>query len=702
MSLNFIVFSLDTTLVNHQLSIYDGANVNAPLMGSYTGNALQGLVVVASASNATGCLTLRFTSNAVGNGVFAATVACTGPCPAPLASFFTSEGDTARMCPGELLSVDGSASIAAPGRTIAQWKWVQTGFGAQTTTSPIAAIDVIDGGISFLHLQVVDNLGCPSPLAGSTPVLVAPRPDLGITNAPTVACLGSELVLSAYPVAGSFILDNSSCVLQATPTFLPDDVGLPIEFPIQIVAADAGAVLTDADQLGEICVDLEHSFMGDMVISLTCPNGSSVNLHQQGGGGTYLGAANDNDSNQSPIPGDCWTYCWSASATNGTWVDNSIGGNSNTTLAGTPPNLALNPGTYEPVQSLDDLLGCPLSGTWKLTFVDLWGADNGAVCGWCMGIAIDTDTALVDLAPSLGTNSADSSFWSGPNVVNDATDVTAATAIATSVGGQEYIYSVTDSYGCVHNAIVPVEVVEVPVVNAGPDLSYCADPVLIEAEVQGGIGEFTCTWTLRLMDSALDSWNGGAHLDVTIGGVMTTYTVPSGVAMVEHELEVSVGQSVVLEYTAGTIWNGENRVELIDSEGNILLSSPNGPPTSILYAGTAYCGSGPGPVSWTPSQGLIDPNSLTPLAAPAMDTEYTLTVTVPGPAGCSASDVVLVTTQGAAPFGLDYDEGTPSAMRRPERFRAVRLVHERCACHRDHGPLLHHQHIRRLDRSRSG
>ncbi|MCB0769929.1 MAG: hypothetical protein KDC00_05940, partial [Flavobacteriales bacterium] len=70
-SLNFVVFALDTTGSDDRLMIHDGDDPNAPLMGTFTGNSLQGLVVVASANNISGCLTLVFTSNALGNGLFA-------------------------------------------------------------------------------------------------------------------------------------------------------------------------------------------------------------------------------------------------------------------------------------------------------------------------------------------------------------------------------------------------------------------------------------------------------------------------------------------------------------------------------------------------------------------------------------------------------------------------------------------------------
>ena len=55
-------------------------------------------------------------------------------------------------------------------------------------------------------------------------------------------------------------------------------------------------------------------------------------------------------------------------AINGTWEEGqSYGGN----------NVTLPSGYYESVEALDGLLGCPISGVWRLEICDLWGQDNG-------------------------------------------------------------------------------------------------------------------------------------------------------------------------------------------------------------------------------------------------------------------------------------------------------------------------------------
>ena len=127
-------------------------------------------------------------------------------------------------------------------------------------------------------------------------------------------------------------------------------------------------------------------------------------------------------------------------------------------------------------------------------------------------------------------------------MVNDVSDATSAEAIITAAGTEDFTYSVIDSYGCVHDTLFSVLVLGVPVVDAGPDLTVCADSVLLSAAVSGTAGS-TCSYTLTLTDAASDEWNGGAALAVTIGGVTTNYTVPNLVNEVVIALPVTSGQS---------------------------------------------------------------------------------------------------------------------------------------------------------------
>ncbi len=86
-SLDFTVFATEPG--NDFLLIYDGPDTTAPLIDVYTGGASPGTVYT-SPSTTTGCLTLRFQSNAVIVGAgWEASISCVDPSTIPLSPFMT-------------------------------------------------------------------------------------------------------------------------------------------------------------------------------------------------------------------------------------------------------------------------------------------------------------------------------------------------------------------------------------------------------------------------------------------------------------------------------------------------------------------------------------------------------------------------------------------------------------------------------------
>ena len=127
---------------------------------------------------------------------------------------------------------------------------------------------------------------------------------------------------------------------------------------------------------------MEHSYLRDLEISISCPNGQSIVLHDfggQNGGPVFLGEPIDNDG-FFPIPGTGYEYCWTPNATNGTWLE-FINNNNVATLPS---------GDYSSFDPMTDLLGCPLNGVWTITVTDLWPADNGFIFEW----SIEFDASL--------------------------------------------------------------------------------------------------------------------------------------------------------------------------------------------------------------------------------------------------------------------------------------------------------------------
>ncbi|MCB0769914.1 MAG: gliding motility-associated C-terminal domain-containing protein [Flavobacteriales bacterium] len=653
-SLNWIVANLSTAGPNNNLDrirIWDGDNTGETFLGEYTGNGLQGLIVSATTFNTTGCLTVQFISNNVaGPGNFAASITCFTPCERPIAVASMSEAVPALVCVGENIAFDGTASYAAAGFNIVSYEW---DFDDGTTAGSSTATHAFDvPGEYIVQLNLIDDNDCVNANVVDLQVLVSTTPSFQGTVESVELCLGATVDLNAVvtPITWTGIPDANF----GDGVFLPDDVGQPFTSSLSFTQFEPGQTLTDCNDLLDVCVEMEHTFMGDLVLQITCPNGQTTILHQQGGGGTYLGSPNDGDSNANPIPGECWTYCWSESATNGTWVDNSNQGSQNTTSAGTPASQSLNPGTYEPVESLCNLVGCPLNGEWTYTSTDLWGADNGFICSWSINFNPAIIPDVTQFTPDVGTNSLDSAFWTGPFLEQDPNDPLSGTATPDVQGDYAYTFFVTDNFGCVYDTTITVTVPPQITLDAGPDLVLCTDPEPMAGVITANGPPTNCLWDLVLFDAAWDSWNGGANLVVNIDGVNTTYTLPGGTNSTTYPINVQSGQTITLTYTAGTIWNNENSFDLINDVGVEVYSSPNGPATGVLYTGTMVCGGGATPFffEWTPTTGLTDPNSATSDVYVTEPTMFYLTSYPVGYPECGVVDSVLVSPDPSIDAGI--------------------------------------------------
>ncbi len=116
----FSLSTIDTNPLPNQSnadvwSIFDGPTSSTPLIGDYIGDQGQGLIIQATEQNASGCLTLQFSSNDAGTGMYVGTVSCINPnagcmdslacnydssanedngtCIYPTQSYLTCEGD---------------------------------------------------------------------------------------------------------------------------------------------------------------------------------------------------------------------------------------------------------------------------------------------------------------------------------------------------------------------------------------------------------------------------------------------------------------------------------------------------------------------------------------------------------------------------------------------------------------------------------
>ncbi len=658
-SLDFITFNLSVAGAApiDNMVIYDGNSTSAPLLGTWTGGGLQGQVVSATGSNGTGCLTVAFTSNGAGVGVFAASITCYQPCARPTAAASHGVVGPQRICPGESVTFNSAASFAAPGFSIASRRW---DFGDGTVLN--------NAGVSVNHtyaqpggytaqLYLLDNNGCASTNRVDLQVLVGTPPTFTGTGGDLLGCEGETLCIDGV-VNGTTWNELPSTDLGGG-VFLPDEVGDCFSSELTFTQFPPGATLMNVNGLQSICMDIEHSFIGDLVISITSPSGETVVMHQQGGGATFLGIPVDDDLSPND-QGTCYTYCFSPFASNGTWVDNA---------GGTLPS-----GTYESLDPLNGLVGSQLNGTWSLEVCDLWASDNGFICNWGMTFNPALYDDLISFTPVYG-NGCDSTSWSGPNITSTGAGCNSVCVAPPSAGNYDYVYTVTDNFGCTYDTTLTLTIVPGPDVDAGPDASTCNTPVQLNATVLGGGFPTTCDYVLSLYDTFGDGWTGllggsnGSSVTITVNGVASSWTLANGAAG-SVNIPVTTGDVITLTYTTGNFYNDEQSFALFNGSGNSVYTSPVGPGGGLAWTGVAACPGGSYVYSWSPAAGLSNPNIANPIATVAGTTQYCVTVYQLGHPDCVATDCMTITVDNT------LDPGTNGSLSVCANGSAVTLLNQ--------------------------
>ena len=666
-SVVFNLFDLDLTDDNpapnatnvDQVSVFDGISTGANGMGTYSGNQLQGVVIEATQLNATGCLTLSFNSNTIGTGMFTASVSCETPCNNPIAGGVIVDGlspDSVLVCLGEEVNFQEQGSFAQPGFNLVDYTWDfmdGTSANGQNVSHTYNA-----PGLYKVQLFVTDDNECGNPNLIDLQVLVATIPDFANFPMDTSVCLGASVSFSADPEAyevewagfpGSESVDDGC---------LPDTLlGVSQNIELLQTGFSAGSEILDVSDIQSICFDLEHSYMGDLVILIECPNGQTTILHQQGGGGTQIGIPNqaDNvDCSDASTLGEPFTYCFTNEATE-TWVEWVAGSG----FGGTIPA-----GDYEPIEPLENLIGCPANGIWTLTVIDNWAADDGTLFSFGLNLDPSFYPEEQSFEPQIGNN-ADSSFWTTPAVgqLGLSADGNTLDLSPTEAGTFNYSYSVIDNFGCENNASVNLTVEPNPIVFAGNDTTLCNGSTLqLQGEISGPGSQTGCEYELLIEDTFGDGWNGNT-ITVTFDGVSTDYTLDFGAAETTG-IMIPSGSEVSVTFNANGAFISECQYSILDENGAVVLTQgPNltGITTDIVVPDCA-------PdlvIEWTPAGTLDDSGILNPEMTLNGATLLTLSVYPVGFPLCAATDDVQVTLSANPDAGTDgaisfCSAGTPA------------------------------------------
>ncbi|UAB74495.1 T9SS type B sorting domain-containing protein [Mesoflavibacter sp. SCSIO 43206] len=467
--LDFVAFS--TQMGSDEMTIYDGDSTAANAFGTFSGGgaAANPGFVSATPNNPTGCLTIEFTSDASANTTgWEANVSCYEPCQTIVSQLDSSSpapnGDGyIRVCTGDPITLNGSANFSVDG-TGATYEW-DLGDG-NTVSGQTATFSYPNPGVYIVNLNVTDTNTDPDPSGCSNTNLinqviqVSTEPDFtGTAASASTACFGEQVTLTGVANQVEFINDCTPPVSGTT--FLPDGSGATYQTCVTVDCYESSLTLTDVNQIVAICVNMEHSYMGDLDINIISPNGQTAVLKgYPGGNGTYLGGANDDGTN---TPGTGADYCFSSTGT--VTIENGP----TITAGSNPPNNSITPGTYLPEGNLSDLLGSPLNGDWCIEIIDNLSIDNGYIFSW----SIEFDPTLQPPEYSFTPVTTSEAWDSDPSIVSTSgNDIT----VQPSTSGQHcYTYRVLNDFGCEYTETVCIDVYP-EVDNGEPDDLFMCNP----------------------------------------------------------------------------------------------------------------------------------------------------------------------------------------------------------------------------------
>ncbi len=675
----FTIFNLSTVDTqpgngnnSDQMFVFDGPNTAAPSLGNYGGTSIQGTNISATITNTSGCLTFQFVSNDQGTGTFSGSVACSTPCDPPLAAGILLNGengatDFIKVCIGEEVQFQETDSDAAIGYDLIGYNWdFMDGTSVAGTDNGIVSHTWTQEGQYFVQLFVqddnTDNV-CTNTNFISLEVLVAPQPQFVNFQEDAEICVGEQVSFTAEPDIYEVTWSGFNGATEIEEgCFTDDQLGVAQDVEIYQTGFVAGTVIENVSDILDVCFEMEHSFIGDIVVILTCPNGQNMTFYQQGGGGINLGEPNpatnmaDFPCNDPAVIGIPYEYCFSPSATQ-TWVEYSQSPGAGQTLPA---------GTYEPVQPFSNLVGCPANGIWTLTIVDNWAVDDGQVFSFTLNLNPDFYPPVTVFTPDIGID-ASQSFWNTGTLPSyasisdsNADQIVITPTQASPPGGDVFTYTVVDDFGCSNSTSFTVTTFEALQVTAGPDLQYACGSLTLEGGFVGVPSCQECIDNYNIPYVANEYWIETYCPDAN-DGTMMAITVSGSVETCCDLLQVYNGPSdtdpVLFAWGEGTglpaMLNPPQQFVSTDPSGCITISIL--PDVSVQPVITITVSAfdpsgveiGGGPdytFEWTPATFLDDPSALQPVASGITQaTTYTLVGYPTGHQACSSTDEMQIT-----------------------------------------------------------
>ncbi len=606
----------------------------------------------ATIQNPTGALTLHFVSaaNSETRAGFKLVVSCEEPCQRlharidfansrPVPHFDTNLNDGyyyMDFCPGDTIHL--ASIIDYPDNDFSYHQDVSTTFfewshGTQGYGRPDLDYVFTPGHGYDLTLSVRDVHNGHT-CYGQTPIAVRVRgsqdPFVSArllndvcegAQIPLLVSMDSAATIIVAPVGS---IQETSLAVDST-VFIPDGPncsGMPrcYSSSVNFTVFPPNATIGRAQDILGIRINMEHSFIGDINISIICPNGRTALLmpdHNGVNDGAYFGATIDDSGgcNANAPQGTGWNYCWSENSTYAQlsgYCYNNVGHDAYNTVDsshvahGYPghPGFVQGQQYYQPYQSFSNLIGCPLNGLWQIQVCDEWGIDDGFVYSW--ELTLDPDLMPQDWTYDVNITGIS---WDGSNIIptSDSTSV----IICNQPGDFVYTFTLDDDFGCSYPHDMQLKVVQQPdfVIDdqsicigeetvLDPQFDYVGTPGLIGYN-WGPNGETSETLTVTENGEytlTINTYNNDRSLTCTKSDTAMVVFNPNPIAdfsgdNLEHCAPLTVNMSDLTTYSDGQAHTDITLTyqwSIIDQDNQVVLTSSLAEPQFTIQDAGLY------------------------------------------------------------------------------------------------------------------
>ncbi|MFK7786834.1 MAG: choice-of-anchor L domain-containing protein, partial [Crocinitomicaceae bacterium] len=438
---------------------------------------------------------------------------------------------------------------------------------------------------------------------------------------------GVETQTTANPItglaAGTYtvqVYDSYGCeadalviggIYDADTTFLPDvpnGTVLTYDAPLNIVGFTQGQTINDVSQVQQICATMEHSYLGDLQITVEAPSGEIVVLKQQNGGGScdlgepFASGPVDGANSNLIDPGVGYEYCFNANPVFLTMVaeSNNYTHTIPSSTGGTYTDNYLPAGSYTPFESFNNLIGADMNGTWEMHVTDQFGLDNGYIFNWyisLIGDMPDTTVTLLEPAEIVTTGFVTDATCGGSDgsIDIDIQDAVLPYSVSWSNGATTedlvgvpagtYTVTVTDGNGC--------QSIETFIVNNIGSLSISSTTTpascfggsdgAIDITPAGGTTPYTFSWN---PGQTTEDISGLAAGDYTVTMTDQIGCVYSEVITVGESSQIIISAVNVLDEECNTD-NGSIDIAVTGGTGSYGYQWSNGPISQDISALTS-------------------------------------------------------------------------------------------------------------------